>query len=103
LLVKLLVFACDFLDIDQTFVLSENNQKVHSDFVERGSFEEGLVEEFDFLLADTGVLGEQSERLAVGVELRKVHHVLINVVEGTFLGGGGEKNAGISAFDGVFA
>lgn len=70
--------------------------------MERGSFEKGLVEKSDFLLTNTRVLGKQSKWLTVSVKLRKVHHVLIYVVKSIFLGSGCEKNACISALNGVF-
>jgi len=71
--------------------------------VERGSFKEGLIEKPDFLLANTSVFGEQSEGLTVSVQLRKVHHVLVDIVESALLGGCGEKDTSVSAFDCVFA
>ena len=39
----------------------------------------------------------------MSVKLRKVHHVLVNVVKCVFLGSGCEKNTRISAFNSVFA
>lgn len=102
LLVQLLVFAGDVLDVDQTLVLSQHGQEVHGAGVEWGDGFEGLVKFTDFFQADTAVFGELSEHLGVGVEFGKVHHVLVHVEESGLLGGSGEQNVGVATFDGVF-
>jgi len=100
--VQFLVLLSNLLNENKSLVLSEHCQEVHSEVGEGGGLQKSVVQKFDFLSADTLVLGEHTEVLAVGVQLAKVNHILKHVVKGSLLGGGNEKNAGVSAFDGVF-
>jgi hypothetical protein len=38
----------------------------------------------------------------MSVQLRQIHHILINVIESALLRSGGEKNTGVTTLDSVF-
>ena len=100
--VQLLELLSNLLNEHKSLVLSKNSQEVDSGIGEGSSLEESLVEQFDFLLANTSVLGELTELLGVNIQLAEVGHVLVDVVESASLGGSGEENGSVSALDGVF-
>ena len=102
LLIEFAELLSDFLDVHESLVLSEDLDEADGDSVEVSGLLEACVEEADFLETDSGILGEHLEALGVSVELAEEFHVLENVVESGFLGGGGEEHSGVAAGDGVF-
>jgi len=73
-----------------------------SSLTERCSLSEGLVELLDFFASNASILGEETERIAVAVELLKVLQVLVHSEKGFVLGCSGEQNASVAALNGIF-
>lgn len=92
LLVELAVLLSNLLDEHKALVLSEHLDEAEGHLVEVASLLKASVEQLDFLDTDTSVEGEHLEGLRVGVELTEELHVFVDVVEGTFLRGGGEEH-----------
>ena len=63
---------------------------------------ERVVQKLDFFGTNTGVFGELSEALAVGVKLGQVHHVFINFIKSCFLRSSLEKHVSVATFNCVF-
>lgn len=101
LLVKLGVLLSDLLDEHQALVLGEDLNEADGNFVEVAGLTQTCVEGADLLATDTGILGEHLETFAVSVDLSKEFHVFEDVVKGTVLGGGGEKDGCVAAWNGV--
>ncbi len=101
LLIELGVLLSDLLDEHEALVLGEDLDEADGHVVEVTGLAQACVEGADLLAADTCVLGEHLEALAVGVDLAKEFHVFEHTVKGAVLGGSGEKDGCIAAWDGV--
>jgi len=88
LLVEFLVFNSDVFQRVKTLILRQHSQEVDSALVERSNRQKSLIHFSDFAQANTTILCEETERLAVSVELGQVHQVFVDVEESAFLGSG---------------
>jgi hypothetical protein len=101
LLVELLVFTSDFLNEDETLVLSQHGQEVDWDVIERSSLKQSLVKLANLHGTNTAVLGELAEDFWVGIQFRQVHHVLVDFVKGLLLRCSGEEHVSVATFNSV--
>jgi hypothetical protein len=75
---------------------------MHGCLVEWSSFKQCLIQKFDFLLADSGIFGKLSKWLAVSIQLRQIHHILINFVERFSLRSSRKQHTGITSLNSIF-
>ena len=68
-MVELGVLCSDLLDKVETLVLSEDSEEMKSSAAKWSCFLESLVEHGDFFGANAAILGEETELLAVLVDL----------------------------------
>mmetsp|Transcript_95619 Transcript_95619/g.131494 ORF Transcript_95619/g.131494 Transcript_95619/m.131494 type:complete len:253 (-) Transcript_95619:7-765(-) len=101
-LIQLFVLLSDLVDVDKSLVLSEYLKEPEGNTVERSSLGQSIVKLLDFLGANTLVLSELSERFGVLVDLRKILHILVHVVESLILRSSGEEHVRVATLNGVF-
>ena len=101
LLVQLGVLLGDVVDLVQTLVLGQDGQETHGGFAEGSRLLERGVKLGDLFAADATILGEQTELLAVSVDLLHEAQVLVHVVQIAVLRSCGEKHARVAALNGV--
>ena len=102
LLVELGVLVRDAVEAVETLVLVQHLDESLSGSADTSNFLKDLVELSNLLRSDALVLSEESEHLAVLVDLLEVAHILEDVVEVAVHGGSGEEYAGVTAINGVF-
>lgn len=102
LLVELGVLVGDVVEAVETLVLVQHLDESLGGSADTSNFLEDLVELSNLLRSDALVLSEESEHVAVLVDLLEVVHILVDVVEVAVHGGSGEEYAGVTALNGVF-
>ena len=101
LLVQFGVLLGDVVDLVQTLVLGQDGQETHGGFAEGSRLLERGVKLGDLFAADATILGEQTELLAVSVDLLHEAQVLVHVVQIAILRSCGEEHSGVTALNGV--
>ena len=102
-LVKLAVSVGNVSNVYKSLVLSQNFKEFQGHITEWSSLLKAFIEQQDFLLSYSLVLGEETESLTVGEEFLEVLDIFENVVECRHLGGLGEKNSSVPSFNGIFS